>query len=46
MDYLVWAALGVIVYAGVEQENLRLKRIMANQALDLSIFKEVASGNF
>jgi putative transposase len=30
----------------LEQENLRLKRIVANQALDLSIFKEVASGNF
>ena len=29
-----------------EQENLRLKRIMANQALDLSILQEVASGNF
>src|SRR2546426_12793141 len=31
---------------GLEQENLRLKRIVADQALDLSIFKEVASGNF
>ena len=30
----------------VEQENLRLKRIGANQALDLSVLKEVASGNF
>ncbi len=30
----------------LEQENLRLKRIVANQALDLSILKEVASGNF
>ncbi len=30
----------------MEQENLRLKRIVANQALDLSILKEVASGNF
>ena len=29
-----------------EQENLRRKRIVANQALDLSILKEVASGNF
>ena len=29
-----------------EQENLRLKRIVADQALDLSILKEVASGNF
>jgi hypothetical protein len=31
---------------GVEQENLRLKRIVADQARDLSILKEVASGNF
>ncbi len=31
---------------GLEQENLRLKRIVADQALDLSIVKEVASGNF
>ena len=30
----------------LEQENLRLKRIVANQALDLSVLKEVASGNF
>ena len=30
----------------VEQENLRLKRIVADQALDLSIVKEVALGNF
>ncbi len=27
-------------------ERLRLKRIVADQALDLSILKEVASGNF
>ena len=31
---------------GLEQENHRLKRIVADQALDLSIVKEVASGNF
>ena len=30
----------------LEQENLRLKRIVADQALDLSILKEVAEGNF
>ena len=30
----------------LEQENQRLKRIVADQALDLSIVKEVASGNF
>ncbi|MGH7489890.1 MAG: transposase [bacterium] len=29
-----------------EPENLRLKRIVANQALDLSILQEVASGHF
>jgi len=31
---------------GLEQEHLRLKRIVADQALDLSILKEVASGHF
>ena len=30
----------------LEQENLRLKRIVADQAVDLSILKEVASRNF
>ena len=30
----------------LEKENARLKRVVADQALDLSILKEVASGNF
>jgi putative transposase len=30
---------------GLEQEHLRLKRIVADHALDLSILKEVASRN-
>ena len=30
----------------LEAENLRLKRIVANQAVEVSILKEVASGNF
>ena len=30
----------------IEQENVRLKRVVANQALDISILKEVSSGNF
>lgn len=30
----------------LEGENSRLKRIVANQALDMAILKEVASGNF
>lgn len=30
----------------LEQENIRLKRVVANQALENSILKEVASGNF
>jgi DNA-binding XRE family transcriptional regulator len=30
----------------LEQENNRLKKIVANQAVDISILKEVASGNF
>ncbi len=29
---------------GLEKENARLKRVVADQALDLSILKEVASG--
>ena len=31
---------------GLEQEKARLKRIVADQAVDLSIVKEVTSGNF
>jgi transposase-like protein len=30
----------------LEQENFRLKRIVADQAVDLSILKEVSKGNF
>jgi len=30
----------------LEQENARLKKLVANQALDNLILKEVASGNF
>jgi putative transposase len=30
----------------LEQENNRLKRVVANQALDISILKEVSEGNF
>ncbi len=30
----------------LEVENARLKRIVANQAIDMSILKEVAKGNF
>ena len=30
----------------LERENARLKRIVANQALDMAILKEVAEGNF
>ena len=30
----------------LEQENLRLKRLVADLSLDNSILKEVASGNF
>ena len=29
-----------------EKENVRLKRIVAEQAVDISILKEVARGNF
>ncbi len=31
---------------GLEKENARLKRVVADQALELSSLKEVASGNF
>jgi len=31
---------------GLEQEHLRLKRSVADPALDLSILKEIAAGNF
>ena len=30
----------------LEKENVRLKRLVADQALDNAILKEVASGNF
>ena len=30
----------------IEKENQRLKRVVADQALDISILKEVAEGNF
>lgn len=30
----------------LEAENGRLKKLVANQALDISILKEVSSGNF
>ena len=30
----------------LERENVRLKKLVADQALDMSILKEVASGNF
>jgi transposase-like protein len=31
---------------GLEKENARLKRIVAEQAVEISILKEVAGGNF
>jgi putative transposase len=30
----------------LEQENARLKRLVADQALDIAMLKEVAEGNF
>ncbi len=30
----------------LEKENARLKRIVADQAVDISILKEVSRGNF
>lgn len=30
----------------LEKENVRLKKIVADQAVDISILKEVAEGNF
>ncbi len=33
-------------FKDLEKENTRLKRVVADQALDLAILKEVAEGNF
>ena len=33
-------------FKGLEQENVRLKRLVADLSLDNSILKEVAAGNF
>ena len=33
-------------YKELEKENARLKRIVADQALDLAMLKEIAKGNF
>jgi putative transposase len=33
-------------YKELEQENARLKKIVANQSLDIEILKEAARGNF
>jgi transposase-like protein len=33
-------------YKELEQENIRLKKLVANQALDIAILKEAATGNF
>jgi putative transposase len=31
---------------GLEAENARLKKLIANQALDIDMLKELAEGNF
>ena len=36
----------VVRLKGLEKENVRLKRIVADQALDISMLKEVSRGNF
>ena len=33
-------------YRELEKENQRLKKVVADQALDISILKEAASGNY
>jgi transposase-like protein len=33
-------------YKELEQENTRLKKIVADQSLDIAILKEAARGNF
>lgn len=33
-------------FKDLEKQNTRLKRVVADQALDLAILKEVAEGNF
>lgn len=41
-----YGALKAISLKTLEQENARLKRIVAEQALDISMLKDVAKGNF
>jgi adenine-specific DNA-methyltransferase len=36
----------LLALKALEQENTRLKRIVADQVVDISILKEVAEGNF
>jgi len=36
----------VVRLKGLEKENLRLKRIVADQALDIAMLREVTRGNF
>jgi putative transposase len=36
----------VVRLKGLEKENARLKKIVADQALDIDMLKEVARGNF
>jgi len=33
-------------YKDLERENVRLKKLVADQALDIAILKEAAAGNF
>jgi len=33
-------------YKDLERENVRLKKLVADQALDIAILKEAATGNF
>ena len=33
-------------FKGLEKENARLKKLVADQALDIQILKEVSKGNF
>jgi hypothetical protein len=36
----------VVRLKGLEKENSRLKRIVADQALDIAMLREVSRGNF
>ena len=45
-DLCTFMCSGPVVIQVLEGENVRLKKLVANQALDIDMLKEVAEGNF